>query len=279
MNLITTTYRSAFLLLATLTFGLSSIGLNAAPPSAGKPHNVSLPGGLVLEMVWVKPGKFKMGSPANEAGRKPVEGPLTDVTISHGYWMGKFEVTQGQYLAVVGQNRSTFKQVGDNAPVERVTWNDALSFCRRLTQQERDAGRLPDGYVYTLPTEAQWEYAARAGKSSAYSNGNGVKDLDKAAWFADNSGQKTNPVGQKAANAWGLHDMMGNVNEWCLDYLGTYPGGAVTDPKGPTGGMTKASRGGSWINPAAECRVAHRFNLMTGLQINNQGFRLVLAKE
>jgi formylglycine-generating enzyme required for sulfatase activity len=156
--------------------------------------------------------------------------------------------------------------------VEQVSWNDAVEFCRKLTDRERAAGRLPEGYVYTLPTEAQWEYACRAGTTGAYAG-----DLGAMGWYKDNSGSTTHPVGQKRANAWGLYDMHGNVWEWCLDWKGDYPSGNVTDPTGPSSGSHRIVRGGSWINAALYARSANRLWFSPGFRRNFLGFRVALA--
>jgi len=183
-------------------------------------------------MVFIPRAPFDW-EPTNETGRAADEGPQTTVTITHGFWMGKYEVTQRDYLAVVGDNPSQF--TGDlNRPVETVSWLDATNYCARLTQQELAAGRIPAGSHFRLPTEAEWEYAARGGTSTRFSFGDDVNltDLANYAWYANNSGNMTHPVGQKAPNPWGLYDMAGNVLEWCLDWYGPYPGAFEIDPPG-----------------------------------------------
>jgi formylglycine-generating enzyme required for sulfatase activity len=173
----------------------------------------------------------------------------------------------------MGANPSYFKNAGANAPVEGVSWDDAQEYCRKLTERERAAGRLPAGYEYSLPTEAQWEYACRAGTTGPYA-GNG--DLSSMGWYDDNSGSTTHPVGQKQANAWGLYDMHGNVWEWCHDWYGSYPGGAVTDPTGASSGSYRVGRGGSWNLDAGFCRSALRIILDPSNRFINLGFRLAL---
>ncbi len=250
-----------------------------------------------LDMIWIEPGTFIMGSSEDELGREDDE-TQHQVTLTQGYWLGKYEVTQAQYEAVMGTNPSDFK--GADLPVERVTWNDAVKFCEWLTAQERVAGRLPKGYEYTLPTEAQWEYACRAGTTTAFNNGTNIPtmlqcedrpcpNLDPLAWYGYNSGQydsagnytgngKTFPVGQKQPNAWGLYDMHGNVWEWCLDWYGSYPSSAVTDPKGSSSGSYRVLRGGSWNFNAYSCRSAYRFDSTpSDFNRNYYGFRVALA--
>ncbi len=222
---------------------------------------------LGMEIVPVAAGRFEMG---RASGSSSDERPVTEVTISRPFWLGKTEVTQAQWEALMGSNPSYFK--GANLPVEQVSWDDAMAFCRKLTERERAAGRLPEGYIYTLPTEAQWEYACRAGTIGDYAG-----NLDAMAWYGANSGSSTKPVGQKQANAWGLHDMHGNVWEWCLDWKGDYPGGSVTDPTGPGSGPGRVFRGGSWVNPADFCRSALRLGLTPDYRGHNLGFRLALT--
>jgi formylglycine-generating enzyme required for sulfatase activity len=180
-------------------------------------------------MVFIPAGTFTMGSPSTELDRYSNEGPQTQVTISQGFWMGKYEVTQGEYQAVMGSNPSAFP--GDlQRPVEMVSWVDATNYCGKLTQQARKAGKLPSGYVYRLPTEAEWEYGCRAETTTRFGYGDdpSYTRLGNYAWYDSNSGQTTYPVGRKQPNAWGLYDMYGNVWEWCLDWYGPYPGGSVT---------------------------------------------------
>ena len=163
-------------------------------------------------MVFIPPGTFRMRSPTNEVDRFDEEGAQTAVIISRGFWMGKYEVTQGEYQAVMGSNPSAF--TGDtNLPVETVTWSDATAYCAELTQRERVAGRIGTNSVYRLPTEAEWEYACRGWTSTRFSYGDdpGYTNLTLYAWYVDNSGGTTHPVGQKLPNPWGLYDMHGNV--------------------------------------------------------------------
>jgi formylglycine-generating enzyme required for sulfatase activity len=234
-------------------------------------------------MVFIPPGTFRMGSPTNEVDRGEWEGPQTAVTISRGFWMGKYEVTQGEYLAVMGSNPSHFG--GDtNRPVEQVSWDDATNYCALLTEREQAAGRIATNSVYRLPTEAEWEYACRAGTSTRFSYGDdpGYTNLTHYAWYNANSGETTHPVGQKMPNPWGLHDMHGSVWEWCQDcYSESLPGGIALDPQGPATGQGRVFRGGFWYyydEDARYCRSAGRYAYFWEYHgIIIIGFRIVLA--
>lgn len=233
----------------------------------------------IANMVRIPAGTFVMGSPPTEKDRDLDEDPLTHVTLTTGFWMSKYEVTQREYQALMGENPSWFP--GDlNLPVEQVTWKEATAYCARLTDLERATGRLPADFAYRLPTEAEFEYAARAGTSTRYSFGD---DLDYSkigdyAWYEANSGDKTHPVGQKLPNAWGLYDLHGNVWEWCLDWYGDrYPGGNVGNPTGAATGVARVFRGGGWDYTAASCRSAFRNNVSPTRGIKFLGFRIVLA--
>jgi formylglycine-generating enzyme required for sulfatase activity len=240
---------------------------------------------LVANMVWIEPGTFVMGSPTSEAGRYDDENQHT-VSISQGFWMDKYELTQVQYQAVMGNNPSWF--AGDlNRPVEQVSWYDATNYCGKLTAQERVTGRLPAGYVYRLPTEAEWEYACRAGTTTATAFGNNLSST-QANFNGEhpyNEGaeglylHKTTKVGSYALNGWGLYDMHGNVDEWCWDRYGSYPALSVTDPKGPSSGWYRVIRGGSWGNYGGSCRSAFRGGYSPDSRHDNVGFRVVLAPE
>jgi len=234
------------------------------------------------EVSWIPAGTFLMGSPPDEPGRNSSEGPQTTVTISRGFWMGKYEVTQGEYVEVMGSmssNPSYFK--GDlNRPVEQVTWHDATNYCGVLTSRERSAGRIPGGYGYRLPTEAEWEYACRAGTTTRFSYGDdlGYELLGDFGWYGHNSGATTHPVGQKRPNPWGLYDMHGNVWERCQDWYEVfYPGGAVSDPTGPASSSNRVSRGGTWFGGGGECRSAYRSWGNPTFWFVDVGFRVVLA--
>jgi formylglycine-generating enzyme required for sulfatase activity len=235
-------------------------------------------------MVFIPPNTFTMGSPTNEQDRNINEGPQTTVTLSRGFWIGKYEVTQEEYLAVMNTNPSIFP--GDlSRPVTSVSWPDATNYCATLTQREIAAGRIPAGSQYRLPTEAEWECAARAGTSTRFSYGDDpdYTSLPNHAWYASNSGLTPHPVGQKLPNPWGLYDMEGNVVEWCQDWFGSLPGGVQTDPTGPASSASgrKVVRGGAFDNSEQSARSASRllFSAFPPLTDTDLGFRLVFVTE
>src|SRR3989344_223113 len=257
----------------------------------------------VPNMVWIQPGTFTMGSPDSEPARGSQEGPQTHVTISQGFWMGKYEVTQSEYLAVMGINPSYFNGVRGtvnygtnlNRPVEQVSWFDATNYCGRLTLRERNAGRLPSGWLYRLPTEAEWEYACRAGTTTAFHYGpalrSGMANFQGFYEYPPCGGQiyycynpssvyfrRTTSVGSYAPNAWGLYDMHGNVVEWCSDlWKSSLPGGSVTDPQGPATGSGGVIRNGNWGSLAFYCRSAFRIGLYPANRFYSYGFRVILS--
>lgn len=227
-------------------------------------------------MVWIPPGSFTMGSPETEPGRLAWEGPQTRVSMPRGFWLGRHEVTQAEYEAVRGVNPSEWR--GEDLPVEMVSWNDAVAYCQELTARERRAGRLPAGYEYRLPTEAQWECACRAGTTTRFSFGDDDSELGEHAWYLPNGDSRTHVVGEKLPNAWGLYDMHGNVWEWCADWYGdSHPGGNVTDPAGPGSGIWRVFRGGSWSYSAQGCRSAYRYGYAPSSRYNYLGFRVALV--
>jgi formylglycine-generating enzyme required for sulfatase activity len=254
-------------------------GLPTARPSdpAGSEPSVglrSIPG-----FVWIPPGRFTWGSPVEEFERDLDEEPPTEVAITRGFWMGRCEVTQAEYKAVTGANPSQF--VGDaQRPVEKVSWREAVNYCTSLTQQQEAAGILPPGHAFRLPTEAEWEYACRAGTTTRFSYGDDLegRQLDEYAWFSENSDSITHPVGLKKPNPWGLQDMHGNVLEWCLDHAtGLLPGGRVQDYRAPAGGSLRVTRGGSWLYSPKSCRSANRDSYGENSRCSDLGFRVVLA--
>lgn len=230
-------------------------------------------------MVWIPAGEFTMGSPIDEAGRDMDEGPQTRMVIPHGFWMGKCEVTQGEFQAVMGTNPSNAR--GDtNCPVEKVSWYDAVRYCAQRTQQEKRSAKLPEGYAYRLPTEAEWEYACRAGTATrfCYGDDKGEFRLGEYAWFIRNGDSMTHPVGTLEPNAWGLHDMHGNVWEWCFDrWQSILPGGSVTNLPVATEDSLRVARGGSWLYEGKACRSANRDDYSPSNRCSDVGFRVVLA--
>jgi formylglycine-generating enzyme required for sulfatase activity len=227
---------------------------------------------LPQNMVWIRPGTF------NATFRFSGQ-PQTKMTISRDFGMSKYEVTQAQYKAVMGTNPSHFK--GDNNPVDRVSWNDAVAYCAKLTEKEKAAGRLPGGYEYRLPTEAEWEYACRAGATTAFSFGDDESQLGEYAWYGSKDSNpshfKAHPVGEKKPNGWGLYDVHGNVSELCQDWYGLYPGGSVTDPQGAASGSYRVRRGGNDRSLGMHCRFDYRGVNEPGFRSTLIGFRPVLA--
>jgi len=224
---------------------------------------------VTMKLVLIPAGKFMMGSPKDEEGRRDSEGPQHEVTISKPYYMGMYEVTQEQYEQIMGKNPSNFK--GAQNPVERVTWTDALEFCKAVSKKT--------GKTVRLPTEAQWEYACRAGTKTRFGFGDKDEDLGDYAWYNKNSNKQTHPVGQKKANTWGLYDMHGNVWEWCSDWYGQdyYSANANDrDPQGPASGADRVLRGGSWYDTPRYCRSAYRSGCVPDFRLIDFGFRVVL---
>ena len=230
-------------------------------------------GGLIsplgnIEFVLIQPGEFDMGSPANETGRYNDEGPVHPVTISEAFCLGKYEVTQKQWHEVMGDNPSYFK--GDDLPVENVSWKDVQEFIEKLNKKENT-------HKYRLPSEAEWEYAARAGTTTRYSFGDDSSKLGEYAWYRENSDDKTHPVGNRKANPWGLYDVHGNVWEWVQDkWHNTSDGAPVDGSAWEEGvGVIRVDRGGGWISDARFCRSAYRSSIGPGFRSRDLGFRLL----
>jgi len=277
---------------------LKLIGKTPSPPVVAASQHTSAPSAerftnsIGQEFVYIKPGTFMMGSPANEPGRFDSE-RQHQVTLTRGYYLQTTEVTVGQWRsfvqatgyrseaetgdgAYIWTGSAWEKRAGtywdnpgfaqsDNQPVTCVSWNDVQKFIEWLSRKE--------GKQYRLPTEAEWEYAARAGTTGPYAG-----NLDSMGWYSQNSGSKTQPVARKQANAWGLYDMHGNVWEWVQDWYGDYPTGSVTDPTGPSSGSFRVLRGGSWFNGARYCRSATRTGSSPGDRYISIGFRLAADK-
>jgi len=219
---------------------------------------IDLGGNLKMKLVLIPAGKFMMGEENNQH----------EVTLSKPFYVGMTQVTQAQYKAVMGTNPSNFK--GETNPVEMVSWNDAADFCKKLSEKTGQAVRLP--------TEAEWEYACRAGTTTAYSFGDADSALGDYAWYGANSGSKTHPVGQKKPNSWGLYDMNGNVWQWCADWYGDYPKGGVTDPQGAASGTSRVLRGGCWrFHFPTCCRAASRLDLTQDFRDGSTGLRVVVS--
>ena len=236
-----------------------AVGVSPQPPVAPQ----TLRNSIGMEFVLIPAGEFQMGSSDGDRNEKPVH----TVRLSRSFYLGQYEVTQAQWEAVMGNNPSQFK--GDpSRPVETVSWDDVQEFIRRLHAKE-GASR------YRLPTEAEWEYAARAGSTTTYSFGNDVSQLGQYTWYAKNADGTTHPVGRLQPNAWKLYDMYGNVWEWVQDWNGKYPSDPVTDPTGPSAGSFRVDRGGSWYDDARFCRSANRHFGLPGLRYGLLGFRLL----
>jgi formylglycine-generating enzyme required for sulfatase activity len=227
---------------------------------AAKELVVDLGGGVRMKFVRIPAGSFRMGGDKYDD-----EKPVHRVTITKGFYMGVYPVTQGQWQKVMGDNPSHFKG-DDNCPVEQVSWEDCQKFCEKLRQR--------DGRPYRLPTEAEWEHACRAETTTEYYTGDGEDALKRAGWYLGNSDRKTHPAGKLAPNKWGLYDMHGNVWQWCQDWYGPYPTGDVEDQKGPSKGEYRVLRGGSWGHFPEHCRAAYRLRNAPADRYGNAGCRV-----
>ena len=240
----------------------TQVAVGVYPPTPAGPK--TLRNSIGMEFVRIEAGTFQMGSNDSEAYDN--EKPVHTVRLTQPYYLGKHEVTQGQWQAVMETNPSKF--TGDpNRPVESVSWDDVQEFIRRLNSQE-------GGAMYRLPTEAEWEYAARAGTTTRWSFGDDARQLGRYAWYNENAGRQTHPVGQLQPNPWGLYDIHGNVWERVQDWYGTYTSGTAVDPTGPSSGSSRVSRGGSWVSKVSDCRSASRFH-DAPILYDNLGFRLL----
>lgn len=336
--------RPLLLLFVLVSSGLAAPEPAEMPFEGSKPGSARSDNGLKLVLHWCPPGKFVMGSPETEPGRDAYE-KAHPVKLTKGFWLGETEVTQGQWESVMGKTlqdqaalmladktlypfggqQVTLRQAakaaeGDKAissvcaatapyiPIYYVSWDDATEFCKRLTDTEKKAGTLPPGARYALPTEAQWEYACRAGTKTATYAGemkvlgeNNARVLNDIAWYGGNSsvgykgagwttegwpnqafpGKMAGPrrVGQKKANAWGLNDMLGNLYEWVADFSAVYPDGEAVDPKGPETGVNHPYRGGAWKHYATMSRAAKSFEAAPTYRFNDVGFRVALVQD
>jgi formylglycine-generating enzyme required for sulfatase activity len=304
-----------------LVFG-GSAATTPSGPQADQAWTLALSDNVMLDLVWIAPGTFTMGAPESEPMSKADERPQTQVTLTKGFWLGKTIFTIGQWKSVTGldvrgqlsnvlhddtlydlggkkqtiRDFMRFSRDGDpgrylagegaDLPMYFVSWNDAMNLCKTLNERERAAGRLPAGYEFNLPTEAQYEYACRAGTTGVT-----YGELDKIAWYSTNSpddyigkgfkvgGRTGGPrsVAQKMPNAWGLYDMSGNIWQWCRDWYGPLPGGSVTDPAGPATGTYRVNRGGSFGSGPGDERSAGRAKNPRAEASAYRGFRLALC--
>ena len=241
----------------------------ASQPSTQPAKELTLDLGnkVTMKLTLIPSGKFMMGSSENEEDRVGKEDPQHEVTISKAFYIGAYDVTQEQYERIMGKNPSNFK--GAQNPVESVSWDDAAEFCKKLSQTS--------GKTVRLPTEAQWEYACRAGSKTRFGYGDDpdYTKLGDYAWYAVNSESKTHPVGQKKPNDWGLYDMHGKVFQWCSDwYADSYANANNTDPQGPGSGSRRVLRGGGWGGNPRFCRSAHRGRFTPVGRYDFIGFRV-----
>jgi len=236
---------------------------------------------LELELMPVAEGTFQMGT---DAGRDD-ERPAHQVTISKPFWMAKTELTRDQYQKIMGKGKGVWVQslirrpllanTKPDEPMNSLNWFEAVALCQQLTEREKK--RLPDGYVFRLPTEAEWEYAARGGSRTRGFRFSGAEQLDRVAWSLNNSEMRMHRVGEKEANELGLYDLSGNVWEWCHDWFGEYPAEPVTDPRGPRDGTVRVYRGGGWSYAPEACRVFSRASAPPTAISVHVGLRIVLA--
>jgi formylglycine-generating enzyme required for sulfatase activity len=257
---------TALVLTAVLLGQLGCRRADTNPPNAATsaaPVSQAVPMFPLTNMVLIRAGSFTRI-------RQPV-------SIRHDYWLGRCEVTQAEYATLLGRNPSRF-QGDSNRPVERLTYYDAQAFCAVLTARERKAGHLPVGYEYRLPSEAEWEWACRAGTTNRFSFGDDLQAADAFAWTMENAEATTHPVGLKRPNPWGLYDMHGNVWEWCLDWFAPYPEEPAADPIGPPSGKFKVFRGGGWNQEVLFARSANRFMMSPSNGIHFVGFRVALGR-
>jgi len=270
-HLTTTILFAAFMLAASIggyaqNRKLSTIPL-AAKQTSSTPATNPKPAATPSRMVFVQGGTFTMGCTPEQGGDcNDDEKPAHQVTLS-SFYIGKYEVTQAQWKAVIGNNPSSFK--GDNLPVESVSWDDVQDFIRKLNAHT--------GKQYRLPTEAEWEYAARGGNKSHEYKYSGSYYPNDVAWFSENGGETTHPVGTKQPNELGIYDMSGNVYEWCSDWYGNYSSNAQTNPEGSSSGSIRVFRGGGWNYIARNCRVSSRYYYAPDFRSYFLGFRLACS--
>jgi formylglycine-generating enzyme required for sulfatase activity len=258
--------------LGSLTLATGQETGQAGGKTNGLPKEIAadLGGGVKMEMVLIPAGEFMMGSPDSDRSAANDEKPQHRVRITQAFYLGKYPVTQEQWTAVMGENPSHFK--GPKNPVEWVSWEDCQRFLTRLNEK-------PGLGKWQFPTEAQWEYACRAGSTTIFCFGNDESGLDEYGWYDKTSGGKPHPVGEKKPNAWGLYDMNGSIWQWCLDWYdpGYYAHSPVDDPTGPATGTERVSHGGSWASPARSARSANHGRIEAGHHGTHLGFRAALA--
>ncbi len=270
---------------ASLTLDLQSAALPAFEGTGAGEAKELVPG---IVFHWCPPGTFQMGTPKTIDTSSSNEGQV-NVTLTSGFWIAETEVTQGQWQKLMGTTPwkgGKFAKEGDEYPANYLHYDDAVAFCKEMTNQERDAKRLPAGWKYSLPTEAQWEYACRAGTKTKFSFGDDESKLSEYGWWGSDYGngnakgeKYAHRVGQKNANPWGLKDMHGNVWEWCSDWYGDLSGGQ--DPTGPAASRNRILRGGAFSGFAADCRSARRTGSRQPGSSRSQtyGFRFVAVRE
>ena len=254
---------------STASLSTSSTSLNAVGSStSGSVITIPVKNGISIEMVKVEAGSFNMGATPEMENPYDSEKPVHRVTLTNNYYIGKYEVTQALWQAVMGSNPSYFK--GDDLPVEKVSWDDCQDFISKLNAMT--------GKRFRLPSEAEWEYAARGGKKSRGYQYSGSNTLGDVAWYYGNSGPKTHAVGTKQPNELGIYDMTGNVWEWCQDWFGSYSSSPQTNPTGAASGSIRVCRGGSWNYSAGLCRTSYRGNNSPDDRFSYLGLRLVLSE-
>ena len=252
------------------TVSVSPVQVPAVPSNTISDDAITIPvkDGICIKMVKVEAGTFMMGATSEMKNPFRNERPVHQVTLTNDYYMGKYEVTQALWEAVMGSNPSYFK--GDNLPVEEVSWNDCQEFISKLNSLT--------GRKFRLPTEAEWEYAARGGKKSRGYQYSGNSNISDVAWYDGNSGSKTHPVGTKQANELGIYDMTGNVLEWCQDWYGSYYSSSQTNPTGADSGSGRVYRGGGWGRNAVDCRLSYRSCSTPFYRSSYLGLRLALSE-
>ena len=257
---------------------------NTSPHHPYRLERIDLNGSVEMEMIWAPAGTFIMGSSESEKGRQAGREKQHEVILESGFFLGKYEVTQLQYQAVMQDltgniNYKPSHFDGIDRPVEKVSWNDAQIFIKRLNQYASKMKMIPFGWRFCLPTESEWEYACRAGTQTTYSWGNTIRETDTNG-ASPNGAKETRKVGSYDPNPWGFYDMHGNVREWVHDwYSDEYPEGKAEDPRGPEAGTYRVSRGGSWNDPPSFLRSADRQNGTPDVCYHALGFRVCLKKD